>query len=271
MFADAVEIASAFTFPYVGLRARPDGTVDSVVASFMVLNADGWIATSAHVIEEIVASGGLTREDVGAPAVRAGDVAGHVEIWALPGFDSTRPRLSRGRVSPVADIAIGRIEPFHPDVVLRYPVLRNTVTRPIRPGESVCRLGFPFHRVAAEYEAQRNDFRLAPDAFPAPLFALDGIVSRFNRVAGPHGQALFIETSTPGLRGQSGGPLLDVEGRVTGIQSRTAHLDLGFDAHYAAGSAEEGTERQFLNVGMASHVDELVRMLEMDGVSFVRG
>jgi hypothetical protein len=36
----------------------------------------------------------------------------------------------------------------------------------------------------------------------------------------------FIETSTPGLRGQSGGPLFDAKGEIWGIQSRTNFLEL---------------------------------------------
>lgn len=39
---------------------------------------------------------------------------------------------------------------------------------------------------------------------------------------------MFIETSTPRLRGQSGGPIFDVNGAIWAIQSQTHHLKLGF-------------------------------------------
>jgi hypothetical protein len=45
---------------------------------------------------------------------------------------------------------------------------------------------------------------------------------KFNRAA------KFVEMSSPGLRGQSGGPRFDVNGMVWGLQSRTQHLALGF-------------------------------------------
>lgn len=270
MFADAIENASGFTFPYVGLRLHEDGVVNSVVASFVVLNSEGWIVTSAHVLEELIASGGLKRDDGMGPA-KSDDLVDRSEIWAVPGFDRMHPRLVTGRVNQAADIAIGRIEPFDSAVIREYPVLRDSSVVPVVQGESVCRLGFPFHDFPATYDNEAKTFRVAPGSFPAPHFALDGMVSRFNRRVGPQGSGTYIETSTPGLRGQSGGPLLDKAGRIIGIQSHTAHLDLGFDARYVRNDGESIVERQFLNVGLATHVDELVALLQLEGVSFVSG
>jgi hypothetical protein len=78
--------------------------------------------------------------------------------------------------------------------------------------------------------------------------------------------AKFIETSTPGLRGQSGGPLFDVDGKVWGIQSRTNHYDLGF-----APTVKEGgrslMEHQFLNTSWSADIDEIVQIAVANGVS----
>lgn len=273
MFSEAVQTASHFTFPYVGLRRRTDGTVYSVVAAFVVINEDGWIATSAHIIGELMSSrqeaDKTAAEGPDADAVRVQNVS---EIWALPGFARSKPVLVNGRVNGAADIAIGRLEPFDPALIEHYPLLRDADADPILQGMSVCRLGFPFHDVPAEFDTAENQFRLPEHAFPVPRFALDGIVARFNRRNGADGSsALFIETSTPGLRGQSGGPLLDRDGRVCGIQSQTAHVDLGFDARYATAGGEQITERQFLNVGVATHVDEVCELLDAEGVSYRRG
>ena len=133
---------------------------------------------------------------------------------------------------------------------------------------SVCRLGYPFHDISAEWSEPSHEFKLPPQAFPVPAFALEGIVARFHRIAADDGsgEATFVETSTPGLRGQSGGPLLDVEGRVCGIQSHTTHLDLGFDARYGVGD-QIVTERQFLNVGAATHVADVVAFLAETNVT----
>ncbi len=268
VFSSAVTNASHYTFPYVGLRLHADGEVRSVAAAFMVINEQGWIVTSAHVIEEILAS----RSSAEGGERSAGDaqrVVERSEIWAIPGFNRLKPGVREGRVNPGADLATGRLDPFDPSVMTGYPVFRDTQSYPLSQGESVCRLGFPFHGVSARYDTARRSFDVAGDAFPVPSFALDGIIARFNRRSGPDGaSALFVETSSPGLRGQSGGPLLDVDGRVCGVQSHTAHLDLGFNASYVDGDGARVVERQFLNVGLASHVDEVRALLDQDGVSY---
>lgn len=274
MFARAVETASAFTFPYVGLRKRADGRVYSVVASFVVLNAEGWIATSAHILEEILASrqSAMMQEDGGVVRHLWDQVTQQTEIWAAPGFETTKPQLMGGRVNRAADLAIGRLEPFDSSAVAGLPVLRDCAASPVAQGESVCRLGFPFHNIDATFDDSRREFHLAEGSFPVPRFALDGMVARFNLRRIEDGSVgSFIETSTPGLRGQSGGPLLDAAGRIMGIQSQTAHLDLGFDARYAGADGEPITERQFLNVGLASHIDELRGLMDAEQASYRLG
>jgi S1-C subfamily serine protease len=81
--------------------------------------------------------------------------------------------------------------------------------------------------------------------------------------------ATFIETSTPGLRGQSGGPLLDVKGEVWGVQSRTLHLDLGFKPTVKEkGKDVVVTERQFMHVGLATHVRHVVNLFNAFSVPY---
>jgi len=267
MFMQAVRTASQFTFPYVGLRRRRRGVVYSKMGAFVVLNAEGWALTSSHLVDEILS----VEREVQAAAEQAGDelCTDHVEIWAVAGFGETRPRLAEATVRPLADIALVRLEPFDASAIAEFPLLRDVKREPIEQGMSVCRLGYPFHDIAAEWNAERHEFALGPEAFPVPSFALDGIVARFHRVSPAGGAefATFIETSTPGLRGQSGGPLLDVEGRVCGIQSHTTHLDLGFDARFQTGETVV-TERQFLNVGAATHISDVVSLLDQVGVPY---
>ena len=77
----------------------------------------------------------------------------------------------------------------------------------------------------------------------------------------------FIETSSPGLRGQSGGPLFDVNGTVWGIQSSTMHYPLGFSPEVNQGG-RRFVEQQFLNAGMAVHVAVCIEMMSKMGVAF---
>jgi hypothetical protein len=275
MFSRAIRIATQFTAPYVGLRRQACGELYSTIGAFVMVNAEGWALTSAHIVEEILR---VTAEvqAAGASAVEPVDGAtpcvAHSEIWALPSFEQVRTSVAEAVVRPLADLAAIRFEPFDSSWIARYPVFRDPVASPVEQGMSVCRFGYPFHNIQGAWDDARSEFSLPAGSFPVPSFALDGVVARFHRIAQDDGsgEAIFVETSTPGLRGQSGGPLLDVDGRVCGIQSKTIHLDLGFDAQFANGE-QLVTERQFLNVGAATHVSEILSLLDEAGASYEVG
>jgi hypothetical protein len=277
VFETALDIANRYTFPFVGLTLRAPGVLDSTLAAFVALGRGGWVLTAGHVVDRLLTARRQSGTDIQAgattevgdaldPGPSASDILRHSEIWALPGFERTRPRLAEARVDRLRDLALVRLEPADAASASPAPVFRDAGVHPIRPGLGVCRLGFPFYEVKAEFDEEADSFRIAPKAFPVPRFALDGMVSRFReRSAGDGRTATFIETSAPGLRGQSGGPLLDVQGRICGIQSHTVHLDLGFDARFER-AGEEVVERQFLNVGAAIHVAEVAAFLDEHGV-----
>ena len=272
MFTHAARRAGEFTCPFVGLRRRGEGHVYSTIGAFVVLNAEGWALTSAHLVNEIVAVEREARGEASAIDGAEPPCTDHAEIWAVPGFSGVRPRLVDAVVRPLADLALVRLEPFDAKLVGAYPTLRDPSSQPILQGTSVCRLGYPFHNIAVDWDDAVGEFKLPREAFPVPSFALDGVVARFRRLTAEDGvsAATFIETSTPGLRGQSGGPLLDVEGRVCGIQSHTVHLDLGFDAQFQVRD-QVVSERQFLNVGAATHVADVVSLLDETGVAYELG
>lgn len=264
-------MATQFTFPYLGLRRRASGALDSMVAAFVVLNEEGWVLTAAHVIDEIVSAQRDVDGDTSEAASGDDPCTHHVEVWAIPGFDRARPRITEAIVRGVADLAVVKLEPFDSERVSSFATLRDELEEPISQGMSVCRFGYPFHAVCAGWDGDRGEFVLPEDAFPVASFALDGIVSRFHRNVAEGGhEATFVATSTPGLRGHSGGPLLDVDGRVCGIQSHTRHLDLGFEAYFSAGE-KVVAERQFLNVGAATHVRDVRTVLDEAGVAYRTG
>jgi hypothetical protein len=137
-------------------------------------------------------------------------------------------------------------------------------------GTSVCKLGFPFFNVKTTFNKQVKAFQFDRSILPIPRFPIDGIITRYNYSGKSKVINLdirFVETSSPGLRGQSGGPLFDVEGRVMGIQSHTRHLPLGFSPKIKKGE-EEVEEHQFLNVGVGAHVQSILAFLDMQGVKY---
>jgi hypothetical protein len=288
MFGEACERARHYTCPYVGLRRKHDGTVISSVAAFIVVNDRGWCITAKHLFDEIaraeqsiVGAAGLDDRISALKSQKGGDakhrnrelgtleherresLSNRVEIWAAGSDWATRsPRAMDVRLHPVADVATFKLEPFTPPSDQMYPVFRSTA---LTAGVSICRIGFPWHTVEADFANNNFDVK---SGFPAPFFALDGMISRFASEETPDGaHVTYIQTSTPGLRGQSGGPVFDVEARLCGLQSLTTHFDLGFDAVYQRDGKPQ-IERQFLNVGQAVHVDDIAKFLDEQGVSY---
>jgi hypothetical protein len=78
---------------------------------------------------------------------------------------------------------------------------------------------------------------------------------------------LYVETSSPGLRGQSGGPIYDREGKLYAMQVQTAHMPLGFQptAEY---DGKRVIENQFINIGNGVHVKTIIAMLKDRNIRF---
>jgi hypothetical protein len=151
------------------------------------------------------------------------------------------------------------------DMVASLPVLKNPAVG-IEPGRSLCRLGYAFTKVKATFDESAGAFRVQGEV---PFFPLEGMFTRIvDAGRTPDGKfgIRFIETSSPGLRGQSGGPLFDVDGRVWGIQSRTAHIALGFNPEAEIAGVKTQVP-QFINLGLAVHAGTLIEILDDAGIA----
>ena len=98
------------------------------------------------------------------------------------------------------------------------------------PGASLCKLGFPFIEIKPTFDEATSNFSIPPEMRNLPFFPIEGIYTHDLNVADPTGASpfplTFLETSSPGLRGQSGGPTFDVMGSIWAIQSQTQCLPL---------------------------------------------
>jgi hypothetical protein len=121
---------------------------------------------------------------------------------------------------PALDIALLKFSNFAALGCKVFPVFGKD-GGDVKQGKFLCRLGFPFP------EFTNFAYDAATDAIDwndqgrkdTPRFPIEGMVTRHS---GPAiGVITGFELSTPGLRGQSGGPAFDVEGRVWGMQSET--------------------------------------------------
>ena len=292
MFSKALPIASAFTRPMVLSSRTTRGECRCTIGACVVLNPEGWILTAGHLLEIVRQQQESARRHRGyrdnvvefqrdtaadkrfrkqgvrtLHRPRTGSVRNHSVWW---GADSAR--LVEARVLPAADLALGRLEPFDAGSVASYPVIKDP-GRGFIPGRSLCKLGFPFQEIVPIYDEVANTFTLPPGSVPLALFPLEGMFTRIVNTRAPGsgegGVSPFIETSTPTLFGQTGGPVFDAKARLWGIQSHTMHQPLGFHPP-VPGGAQGQVEHQFLNTGLAVHASVIVRFLEAEGVAFRR-
>jgi hypothetical protein len=265
MFADAFKITSGFTRPVIISTRFFDKTVECGCGAFIVINDEGWIMTAAHIFESLLAYHQNAKEisdyyEKKQEKANPKWITNH-SFWWGDGVQIKDIKLFQE-----GDLAIGRLDPFDPNTVKIYPVFKNTKCLDI--GTSLCKLGFPFHDVKASFNETKNTFELAPGSVPLPFFPLEGIYTR-DVVTGKSNdgkyEIRFLETSSPGLRGQSGGPIFDKNGTIWAVQSRTSHFPLGFSPKIKRNGIEV-EENQFLNVGMGVHIKLILKFLRENSI-----
>ncbi len=289
MFRHALKVAAEYTRPIVISRRTVGGACSSSIGTYVVLNPDGWIVTAGHILSQwdklvqnvkhtkdaveardaINSDKGLNRKERNkrlraAPRVRRDDSDRCSAWWGLDSLklrDFSYTTLSVPGFGEIIDIGIGRLEPFDSDSVNGYPVFKDP-TRDFDTGTSLCKLGFPFHQITPVWDEAKEAFALPPTALPLPRFPIDGIFTREVNIVVENGPKLsypvkYVETSTPGLKGQSGGPTIDSKGTVWAIQTKTSHWPLGFSGG-----------QQFLNVGLGVHPETLFGVLDERGIGY---
>jgi hypothetical protein len=280
MFADACERAAKFTRPLIISTKHMDGRVSATCGAFIVINREGWIITAGHMFDSFVKFQGDQKKiqevnelnasrnsSPGSPSnlIKTDPewLLNHSFWWAWDGV-----RLVEAFVDRQIDMCVGRLEPFDPNWITEYPVFRDPDS--LRPGTSVCRLGFPFANIESEFDESTKSFRIKKDVLPLPMFPNEGIHTR-NVMRGKTKEGnydmLYVETSSPGLRGQSGGPIYDKDTKIYAMQVQTAHMPLGFQptAEY---EGKRVVENQFINVGLGVHVKTILSMLKDRGIKF---
>jgi Trypsin-like peptidase domain len=141
----------------------------------------------------------------------------------------------------------------------------------LKQGKMLCRFGFPFAEFTNfEYDGINDEINFTNVGNAnSPSFPIDGIITR--HVA--EGQKIVgLELSTPGLRGQSGGPLFDTNGLVCGMQSHTVQYHMGFDEQKieitSKGKKTNTINHSFLNVGRCIHVEAIKDFLKLNDVKY---
>lgn len=287
MFAKAVEMALPYTRAVLICQRKWSGAVSCGIATFMVVNKDGWALTCSHV-----AAVAKTHQDHAAEIASFRAETGRIESdsrlnrsqrpsrmkqlkanqdWITNySFTWDRPGVTASRIEGhvLADLALVKLENWDHTWVSQYPKFRDPSAHSLKVGTSLCKLGYPLHNFNATFDAAAEAFKI-DIAEPMAAFPLDGIHTRNVNVLDntSNASAKFIETSTPGLGGQSGGPIFDVEGGVWAIQSRTAHYDLGWSVPVQRDGRKLEQHPSF-HVGWGAHVEEAVNLMKRVGVAY---
>ncbi len=190
-------------------------------------------------------------------------IVNHSFWWGWDGV-----HLTDGYYDRQIDILIGRLANFNPSWVREYPILRDPGT--LRPGTSICRSGFPFLDIKSTWNESNGTFQIPRINSKEVIFPNNGMHTRtVNRGKSRNGNfdMRYVETSTPGLRGQSGGPIYDSEGRIYGMQVNTVHIPLGFHptVEYQGNTV---VENQFMNVGLGVHIGTIRDVLDSRHVHY---
>jgi hypothetical protein len=278
MFQRATEAAVAFTYPVIVSTLRRSGSVDAQIAAFIVVNSDGWAVTCAHVfrahfaaqrdrkaaddwqakVDALNADNSLTaarRKALLRKFPADSQWITRLSYWW--GFEGVT--ASELHLDPLADLALVRLNNLPSIATVATAIFGDPAHHP-SPGASLCRLGFPFNTVATSWNSGKGTFEFQPGTLPVSRFPLEGMHTRTAVYEDPKTgrTANYLETSTPGLRGQSGGPIYDVDGTVWAIQSQTTHLELGFSPEVTV-RGKKTVEHQILNLGLGADVTEVIR------------
>ncbi len=287
MFVKAIEENAAFTIPVITSVRFYDKSIKCGPASCIALNPDGWILTAAHIMNLVNYHEKSRKEmaawDARTAAIKNDKKSSNKQKKRMMRANPPNPKwvtnfsfmwgkmsipIHEIHIDHLSDLALVRVDSRLTKNLKRFPVFGGSIV-PLPQGFPVCRLGFPFLDLKAEFNEAKSEFNIVtPNVFPMPRFPLDGIVTRGVNIKNVQtGRTVsMFEVSTPGLRGQSGGPVFDVNGTVVGIQSGTVSFPLGFAPEASEGNRKVA-EHQFLNIGVAISAEEVIKLAKKYSVA----
>lgn len=294
MFKDAVSKMMKFTRPIMFIsRVYQTENVIPGLATMFFVNDKGAALTCKHVAMQLVSCNTVNKNYAAFKneVAMLDEAQGGARKRALIALES-KYRINKSTVVNVKCQFKGCPAPFkgfkvttHPEYDLALIEFQGFEqlgydpsdiyllgdSREISPGLSVCRLGYPFPEFSNfKYDAEKDDIFWTGEPSHVPAFPNDGIVTR--HMGDLKGRIYGIEVSTPGLRGQSGGPLFDTQGRIIGVQFATKHLHLGFDMVNAEfkvnGQSRIVNNQPFLHVGSCIHIDVIKQFLNEHNIPY---
>ncbi len=291
MFIEAIERVSTFTRPiHTILHTYGGSQVIPGAATIFFVNELGYAVTCKHVVEMLLASENINTGYASfkiekSTLVQDGKYKANLKGLELKyGFTTETVIQMRSTFVDTVDTMSGFTVFLHPTLDLAILKLNDYTNilysdvavfkkdgAQIKQGEMLCRLGFPFPEFTNyAYNQATDDIEWKQEGVThSPRFPIEGMVTRFlAEQAGIYG----IELSTPGLKGQSGGPLFNKQGIVCGMQFSTKHLHLGFDIidseMLIQNKVKKVTDYSFMHLGQCIHVDAIKAFLDEHKVKY---
>jgi len=290
MFIKAIEKVGEFTRPILTIsRLYDDKTVDAGAATLFFVNENGSAVTCKHVAAILVNATKINKnyEDFKKEKESLGKKQYNQRLRAL----EAKYKLSKEAIVQLkAQLAGCTNDPkptikvhLHPKYDLAIIDLRaesysykNYATffksdDIYLPGKYLCRLGYPFPEFTNfKLSEITDDIEWTKEGNAMiPRFPIEGMLTRLIKL---EDKVAAFEMSTPGLKGQSGGPAFDENGIIYGMQYQTNHLHLGFDRKNAdtkIGSRTiKVTNQPFLHVGNCLRGDIIKEFLKEKGIKF---
>ena len=294
MFSESIEKVSSFTRPiHTIMRTYGGKQIIPGAATLFFVNEEGYAITCKHVIELLAASENLTknyhlfkgeRDRLPRDGKFKQNLKGleikykfnpETQIQVKNSFiDCVSPMSGfTSHVHPKFDLAILKFNDFKELHYKDYAVFKKDAAQ-IKQGEFLCRLGYPFPEFSNFVYNESNDdieWSNSPVNSP-PRFPIEGMLTRF---LAEDNQIYGIEMSTPGLKGQSGGPLFNKDGIVYGMQFSTKHLHLGFDIVdkeiLLDNKIKKVSDYSFIHLGQCIHVNTIKEFLSLHKVKYYEG
>ncbi len=291
MFQDSIEKIAGFTRPiHTILRTYGGKQIIPGAATLFFVNEEGYAITCKHVIELLVASDNLKktynsfkkeRDKLPRDGIFRRNLKGlelkykfnpETEIQIENAFIDCVDSMSGidWHVHPKFDLAILKFNDFKTLNYQDYAIFKKDTSQ-IKQGEFLCRLGFPFPEFNNfKYNETTDEIEWTNYGIHrSPRFPIEGMITRFlaedNKING-------IEMSTPGLKGQSGGPLFNKDGIVYGMQFSTKYLHLGFDIVQKEillnNIINKVSDYSFIHLGQCIHADIIKEFMSQHKVKF---
>ena len=291
MFVQSIETAAQFTRPIHSIvRTYAGKNIIPGAATLFFVNEEGYAITCKHIAGLLSSSENLNKQFSDFKKDRDKLPKNSQFKRNLKGLeikykyaDETIIQVKNTFIDCV-DSMSGFTMHFHPThdlAILKfndYKNLRYTGhavfvkdSSTIKQGEFVCRLGFPFPEFTNfRFNEVTDDIEWTKEGIAnSPRFPIEGMITRFlvdkNKVFG-------IELSTPGLKGQSGGPLFNKDGIIYGMQFSTKHLHLGFDLIdkeiITNNKSKKVSDYSFLHLGQCIHADTIKEFLKEKNVKY---